>query len=64
MLIVTTIYLQNVDSAAEPSATATLATKLTCADEIIVKKLTEAPDANRQLVTVYAGTNRVSPEGK
>ncbi len=62
MLIVTTVYVQQVDSAAEPSAGATPATtKLTSADEIIEQKLTEAPDANRQLVIVYAGTNRVEP---
>jgi hypothetical protein len=60
MLIVTTVYVEQVNSAAEPIAgTTPTITKLTSADEFIEKKLMEMPDANRELVIVYAGTNRV-----
>ena len=40
------------------------AVKMDDVPKIIDNKLMEEPDPNRQLVIVYAGTNRVSPEGK
>ena len=58
MLIITTIYFAHLESAGEPVASATRS-----ANEIIEKKLTEETDANRRLVVVYAGTNRMQGAG-
>jgi sensor domain CHASE-containing protein len=54
MLIITTIYFAHLESAGESDASATRS-----ANEIIEKKLAEETDANRKLVVVYAGTNRM-----
>ena len=54
MLIITTIYFAHLESTGESDASATRS-----ANEIIEKKLAEETDANRKLVVVYAGTNRM-----
>jgi hypothetical protein len=57
MLIITTIYFAHLESAGEPD------TGKRGAHGIIERKLTEESDANRKLVIVYAGTNRLEPGG-
>ena len=54
MLIITTIYFAHLESAGESDASA-----IRSAHEIIERKLAEETDANRKLVVVYAGTNRM-----
>ena len=55
MLIITTIYFAHLDSAGESDNG-----KMISAGEMIERKLAEETDANRKLVIVYAGTNRVA----
>jgi hypothetical protein len=62
MLIITTIYFAHLESD-KPDAGAKRAKRKTHrVSEIIKRKLTKEADANRKLVIVYAGTNRV-PDG-
>jgi hypothetical protein len=59
MLIVTTVYVSQVESMDESAASATPeAVKMDDLPKIIESKLIEDPDPNRKLVVVYAGTNR------
>ena len=60
MLIVTTVYVAQVESIDEPGAGVT-PVNMNDVPKIIESKLMEDPDPNRQLVSVYAGTNRVEP---
>ena len=54
MLIITTVYLKHEETRNESQPTPPPDTH-----DIIEKKLLEETDPNRQLVIVYAGTNRV-----
>lgn len=63
MLIVTTVYVSQIESMDETGGGAPPeAVKMDDVPKIIESKLMEEPDPNRQLVIVYAGTNRAEPD--
>jgi len=53
MLTITTIYFANLEAVKDPMT-----------DKVVKKELSDLEGAERKIVIVYAGSNRVSSEGR